>query len=456
MGKILTLLCMGVFWMYANPIFAQDIQGVVLNVLTDKPVADVYIFSEGDKLVASTNADGEFQLLSSLGLKNRSQLIFSHVGFEDYKVDFKDLQEQTVIYLKQIEEQLDEVTLNGKRKLHSRVQYTEIASLKDRLFDFGAVLQGNKIYVDGGNLSKENNAFISGDFNNGNVGSSTTMQEQLRSAEIRSYFFKEYSDVMHVYDIENNSWATLDKKFRKRAYHQMLSYKNNLYMLGGRFYSKNHRFEYLDNMTEVFNIAKDTVILDNTNPHEATRFGAINFKGNFVLFGGSVKQHKNGSVEYSKEVHLFDATSGYWYALKDMPDAKEVNAVLVGDKVYLIGGFDGKELKSIQTFDLKSGEWANEGSLRTAMEYPALAVLGNSIYMFENGILASYNINTKSLKEYYINLQLYGSHMFIYNNDLYIIGGQYRNRGVALPTSKCYKLSLRQLENTKVIHMNTL
>ena len=60
--------------------------------------------------------------------------------------------------------------------------------------------------------------------------------------------------------------------------------------------------------------------------------------------GGSIKMSENGSKILHYKVHSYDMNSGYWYELSNMPTAKEVNGILIKDKIYLIGGFNGKEL----------------------------------------------------------------------------------------------------------------
>ncbi len=55
-----------------------------------------------------------------------------------------------------------------------------------------------------------------------------------------------------------------------------------------------------------------------------------------------------------------------------MPVAKETKGILVNDKFYLIGGYNGKAPFSIESYNLKTGKWKKEGELFYGISKPAL------------------------------------------------------------------------------------
>jgi hypothetical protein len=99
--------------------------------------------------------------------------------------------------------------------------------------------------------------------------------------------------------------------------------------------------------------------------------------------GGSIKKDISGAKVYTDKSHIFDFGSGYWYDLVNMTKAKESNGVVVGDQLFLIGGFNDSSLSDLESFNLKTGEWKNEGNLLDAMTSPALTTQDSFIYIFD-------------------------------------------------------------------------
>jgi len=141
------------------------------------------------------------------------------------------------------------------------------------------------------------------------------------------------------------------------------------------------------------------------------------------VMGGSTKLKANEEKEYSDKVHLLNLKTGYWYELNNMPVAKETKGVLINNTIYLVGGFNLKPLSEIETYNLETGEWKVEGQLFKGVERPGLAYNDNIIYIFEEGRIQTYNIVTRELNMYSIDLFQKSSELFYANNKLYIVGG---------------------------------
>ena len=259
-----------------------------------------------------------------------------------------------------------------------------------------------------------------------------------------------------IYDIKTNQWETSEIKFKKRAYHNLNIYNNTIYVLGGKRVSTNGKFEYLEDKIEVFDINKNTVTIDNTNPHQATNFASFTYNGSIIAISGSIKMSEGGKKTYTNKVHSYDINSGYWYELANMPIAKEVNGVLIKDKIYLIGGTNGKALSTIEIFDLITETWNTEGELLNTSDLPAIANNNDIIYFFENEKINTYDINTKVLKEYLINLPLKGSKLYFCDDKLYIIGGYLENYYSQYPSASLFSIDINEFENTKPNRIKTL
>ncbi|PHQ56541.1 MAG: hypothetical protein COC16_03100 [Lutibacter sp.] len=166
--------------------------------------------------------------------------------------------------------------------------------------------------------------------------------------------------------------------------------------------------------------------------------------------GGSLKKNSFGIKTYTDKVHAFNMKKGLWYELDPMNKAKEVSGIVVSDKIYLLGGFYRKALTEIESLDLNTNQWKKEGDLFEGMKSPAIANNNEVLYIFENGKMITFNILTKELNEYLVDLDLRGAKMFFSKNQLYILGGYLGTNYSKMPSKRVYKISIIDFEKTKV------
>ena len=133
-----------------------------------------------------------------------------------------------------------------------------------------------------------------------------------------------------------------------------------------------------------------------------------------------------------------------------MPVAKETQGVLINDKIYLIGGFNKKALNSIETYNLTTGIWKKEGELFEAMSKLAVTSNGDTIYFFDDGNIYTYNVITKELNKYLIDLSLKSAKLCFNNNTLYILGGFKETKYSIFPSNGLFSIDLKEFNTTKV------
>ncbi|GLB52266.1 hypothetical protein NBRC110019_13050 [Neptunitalea chrysea] len=435
----------------------QELAVSVYDSETKMPLQHVVISASDSKIIGQTNKRGVAILARSM-VTDTVAIRFTHSEYNMGVLSYEHLVAHQEIYMVKKPEELDKVVLYDKKKRHSRIKFEKLKPLKSGVYGFGAVLVGDKIYIEGGDLSVYNEDIpidqyvdlTSLDISDGGASYNTVagmISDRLKD-EIN---YKGYNSKMYVYDIYLNTWQTIDLDFRERAYHEMVNYKDNIYILGGKSLSYNGKKEYLDNVIEVYNRKKDTVYLDYTNPHQAVNFIVVPYKETFVCMGGEVKKDKLG-IHYTNAVHLFDLINGYWYESEDMPEAENIRGVLIDGKVYTISKIKDRQRSEIRSFDLATKEWKKEGEFLDFLELPAIAVNEDIIYFFENGLMYSFDVHVKELKKYRINLELYGSRMFCYKDRLYIIGGRYTSKGAQKVSNDLYSISLNEFANTVVIN----
>jgi len=362
------------------------------------------------------------------------------------------------VYLLDENLKLDEIKLLSKKKLKSKLNYHQLAPMQSGVYSFGSILIDDKIYVFGGDKSNEIDALrktIDENPINENDPEAFIKMLERASSEIS---YKAYSDKLFSYNIKSDQWKIEDIKLRKRAYLNTVynPVKGEIYVLGGKRLSKNRAFEYLDDKIEVFDIHNKTIEIDNTNPHQAVNAASFVYKDKIIVMGGSIKKKKNGKKVFSNKTHMFDIKSGLWYELSNMPIAKELNGVLINDKIYVFGGYNGKPLNGIETYNLTTGKWKKEGELSSELNNPAIAQNNDLIYLFENGKIFIYNTKNKVLKKYFIGLHLNAAKMFISKNKIYILGGFLKDDFSVTPSKQLYMVNLSEFEKTKEAKLKKL
>ncbi|MDJ0646958.1 MAG: galactose oxidase, partial [Flavobacteriaceae bacterium] len=239
-------------------------------------------------------------------------------------------------------------------------------------------------------------------------------------------------------------------------YHSVVSSGDKIYISGGKRLSSNKRLQYLDETIEIYDQNSNNVIEDRVNPHKAVNALSLSYKDKILLIGGSIKESKNGIKTFSDEIHFQNLKTGFWYKLTTMREGKEVKGVLAGDKIYLIGGFNGRSLTTIETFDLLTDKWETVGELNKASASPGIAISDTTIFIFDNGKISTYNTRTKVLNDYLINIPLSGANMHYNNGKLYVIGGYTKNSYSKLPSSAVYSIDLKEFDMTRIYRSKKL
>lgn len=433
------------------PLFstAQNFTGAVFSVNNDA-LENVNISAISSKTGSITNKNGEFSITILSKFKSDEILEFSHLGYITARFSINYLKSQNFkIHLQENVENLSGLTIISNLKLKPKLEFSVLKNLRYPIYSFGSFLKDDKIYVSGGDPFPDINYLEKGRSERADY----TLTDYLARAEY-TYAKPHYKKFLLTYDIKNNLWETAMLKLKPRAYHNMLYYKNSIYILGGKKILVNSisSWEYLEDNIEVVDIDSlntKNIQVDKTNPHQAVDFASFSYKDNIVVLGGSVNTTEDGKKSFTNKVHLYNITSGYWYELENMPIAKETSGVLIDDKIYLIGGNNGKPTTQIETFDLITEKWQIEGESFSGLERPAVTYNDRMIYFFENRKMYTYDTKTTQLKEYDIEIELKHTAMFYHNNKLYILGGRFENSYSKIPSGQLFCIDLEEFKTTK-------
>ncbi len=431
--------------------FSQNIDGYVLSQTDESPLVGVNVYLKESNIGSATNSKGEFNLKIDYKLTNKDSLIISHIGYLTKKIAVSDFKNSNkIIYLISQTQSLEDVLVSSREYKRNSLRFEKLTSLDKGIYSFGSTLVDGKIYLFGGDRSNETNEYMQ-------TLSSRKYENIQYDAALEAlddvgfdYSYRKFSRQSSIYYIENDSWSYSNLEFREKANCEIHYYEDKIYVIGGRRLSKNKSREYLDDKIEVYDLVKDSVFLDDVNPHQAVNFASVLKNENLIIIGGSVKVSKNKVKIFSNKVHLYNLKTGLWFELDDMPTAKETKGILVKDKIYLIGGNSGNDISLIESLDLNSGKWKIEGKSFEVINRPAITHFNDTIYIYENGKVLTFNINTNELNQYLIGLFLKKANMHFYNNKLYILGGYLQNEYSITPSKNVYSIDLDELEKTKI------
>jgi hypothetical protein len=429
-------------------IAAQNFSGIVLDIETNKPIEDVIVYFEKKSTGTITDTFGTFKLTIESITSKADSLQFSLIGYHTKNIALtKFTNTKTVVYLSKKLESLNVIVINTSKNLKTNINYKTLAALKFGVYAFGSQIINNYIYVVSGNSSYVEDSGkraleVVNDLPEASFGN---LLKELQ----RGFNYEAYTNKLQIYNINNDTWSVSETKFRKRAFQNLNRFDNSLYSLGGKRLSASKKYEYLDDKIEVFDLGSKAITIDDTNPHQAINFASFTYQDNIIVMGGSTKLKRNGEKVFTDEAHIYNITSGIWYELAKMTFAKETQGVLIDNKIYLIGGNDGRPLKTIESYNINTGTWTNEGDLFIEMEQPGLTTHDNIIYIFNDEKLLTYNTITKTLEEYDINLKLKNSKLHYYQNKLYIVGGFTENSNTIAVSSKSYVIDLDEFYKTK-------
>ena len=164
-----------------------------------------------------------------------------------------------------------------------------------------------------------------------------------------------------------------------------------------------------------------------------------------IVLGGVKKVLQNNEGVYSDEMHLWNLKSGYWYELGKMPIRRAPDAILVDHCIYLIGNSNGGG-RSLECYNLLTGAWTNAGHLLYRLGWPSLAYHNDIIYIFEQGVVQTFNIKSRQVRSYMIDLKLKSPALYYFDGKLYILGGFYMGD----PSRNVYSIDLKEFDKTEI------
>ncbi|MGI0105143.1 Kelch repeat-containing protein [Salinimicrobium sp. WS361] len=426
---------------------SQTLHGVIKDIGTKKPLSDVHITSSAITNSTISGEEGEFVLELKELVSPTDSISFSYIGYTTLAMSLKELgRSGNEIFLRPEVDQLSEVNLDSKRLLSKTLKFSEIASLKKGVNSFGSIDLGNKIYVIAGDASVVEEPI--------KEAMATTLGEptlsDIMSISRANFSMPEYSEDVQVYNELTDEWTISPIKVSKRAGHNAVLHKNKIYVLGGKHLNHSGQKVLLSTTIEVIDLQKDTLLVDRVYPHQASGAAVVIHGNDLLVLGGSTRLNSRRKKIFTDEVHLFNFLTGLWFEAGKLPERKEIKAVNIQGKIFIIGGSDGSVPNSIESLDLTTGKYKTEAKLQYGFNNPGVVSNGNIIYVYESGKFHAIDVEKREMRTYRIDLQVEEPNLHILNHKLFVIGGYKEQLYTKTPVTMCYKIALEEFNKTEV------
>lgn len=442
--KLFLLFCI---FCYSNLSSSQTLHGVVKDIVTKKPLKDVHITSSALVKIAISGEEGKFAVELKEVVLPRDSISFSHIGYATITLILNKLERSgNEVFLMPVVDQLSVVNLNSKRLLSKTLKFSEIAPLKKGVYSSGSTDVGNKVYVIAGNASvveepiKEAMATTLGE---------TTLSYIMNTAR-PNFSTPQYSEDIQIYNTVTDEWTISPIKVGKRAGHSAVLHGNKIYVLGGKHLDRSGQKVLLSTKIEMIDLQKDSLLVDHVYPHQASGAAAVVHEDDVLILGGSTRLDSRRQKIFTNEVHLYNFPTGLWFEAGKIPKRKEIRAVNIRGKIFIIGGSDGSVANVIESLDLTTGKYKTEAKLQNRFDSPAVVSNGDVIYVYERGKFHAIDVGRREMKTYRIDLQVEEPNLHIVNNKLFIIGGYKEQLYKKTPVAECYKIALEEFNKTEV------
>lgn len=179
-----------------------------------------------------------------------------------------------------------------------------------------------------------------------------------------------------------------------------------------------------NNKLEVVNIKDGSVRFSTDNPNPVYNSGSVVWKNNIYVFGGALQ-----SGGYSKKLYKFDTSTEQWSELTHMKHAMEAQGVVVEDKLYVIGGYNGSVYGKIDVYDFIKDKWSISIKLPKGISANSIVANGTDIFTLfdftDQYYIGKFDTKAKTFKEIKQSGMIPRRHAGaeIVDDKIYIFGG---------------------------------
>ncbi|WP_431244337.1 carboxypeptidase-like regulatory domain-containing protein [Flavobacterium sp. P21] len=190
--------------------FAQNISGIIVSEKDNNPIENTNILALSSKTRTISDKDGKFSLQLLSQFKNDEILEFSHIGYTTKRLSISYLKSHNYkIILNEDVQNLSNVTIASSKKLEKKLSFKELNSMKNDISAFGSFLKDDKLYIIGGDASRETDAFEKFRSRRADADLINFLQS---GTEDNILFYKRD---LCIYDFKTDSWEIKKLKLKK-------------------------------------------------------------------------------------------------------------------------------------------------------------------------------------------------------------------------------------------------
>uniref|UniRef100_H0VDF3 Kelch like family member 4 n=1 Tax=Cavia porcellus TaxID=10141 RepID=H0VDF3_CAVPO len=180
-----------------------------------------------------------------------------------------------------------------------------------------------------------------------------------------------YLNTVERWDPEGHQWNYVASMSIPRSTLGVVALNNKLYAIGGRDGSSCLKsMEYFDPHTNKWNLCA---------PMSKRRagVGVATYNGFLYVVGGHDVPASNHCSRFSDCVERYDPKNDSWSTLTPLSAPRDaVGMCPLGDKLYVVGGYDGHTyLNTVESFDAQKNEWNEEAPVNIGRAGACVVVL---------------------------------------------------------------------------------
>ena len=274
--------------------------------------------------------------------------------------------------------------------------------------------------------------------------------------------------LVEVYDPQTNTWARVADIPTARSEPLTAVVDGNIYVLAG-YVGKNNKgvnWKNLD-VVEMYDPHTDIWVRKQNMPIPRTQFGIGVVAGKIYAIGGYVhfRDRKPGDPWRTDLVEVYDSTTDTWTKRAKMPTRRDgVGVAVVKDNIYVIGGSGwpqdgrgGPHLRTIEGYEPRINRWTKKPDMPNIRSVFLTVVVGDKIYLIAgfdeqaDGKIAPVEVYDPAQERWHVipavpTLQLSFAAAVI-NGKIYIFGG-YTEDWELSPTVEVFDTGFRAVTAT--------
>ncbi len=201
------------------------------------------------------------------------------------------------------------------------------------------------------------------------------------------------------FDISTHEVVRVTDRLIPRRYHGAAVVEGRIYVFGGESVTWIRPDQRNESAVEIYELSSGRISQGARMPTPRAHAAVVAFKGRIYVIGG-VRIDHNASLQTGL-VEIYDPATDRWSTGPAMPTARECGAAVVGEFIFVPGGYRARAAVDRVEF-LVPGEnaWKQLPALCKPVSACSVAFLGSHLFLFGNfaaeGDVVAYDLQTRA------------------------------------------------------------